>query len=76
LFRQINVFTNKREVKAYKKSASITINYNDKNKINNKLINIDLNTIVKMLSNINIKNKNKNNKMQLKNKSKNNKIKK
>ncbi len=76
MFRQINVFANKKEVKAYKKSVSVIVDYSNKNKVSNRLININFNTIVKILSNTNIKNKNKNNKIQLENKFKNNKTKK
>jgi len=76
LFLQINVLANKKETRVYKKSVNVIVNYSNKNKINNKFINIDFNTIIKMLSNANIKNKNKNNKMRLENKFKNNKIKK
>ncbi len=76
MFLQINVLANKKETRVYKKSVNVIVNYSNKNKINNKFINIDFNTIIKMLSNANIKNKNKNNKMRLENKFKNNKIKK
>jgi len=76
LFWQINICANKKEIKACKKSVSIIVNYNDKNNINNKFININFNTIVNMFLNTNVKNKNKNNKIQLENESKNNEIKK
>jgi len=76
LSRQINICVNKKEIRIYKKSISIIVNYSNKNKISNKFINIDFNNTVKIFSNSNIKNKNKNNKIQLESKFKNNKTKK